>query len=201
MLDLNNAVILNDEVLINDLSYDKSGKLLVLRFYKGNCLVDTIPNIKSKEQAKLIIADYKEFDYIFIPISETLANTINDDWEYTRKNKQDVLNFVEEYGIHPRDILACGDTNAKNEFVKHYIPYINITDTTNVLTLADKEKAIRFGKFITAYKCFACKDTLASFNNPSNGGVIKHEDALSSWNCLMNKLHNPTHGIIIKKYK
>ena len=201
MLDLNKAVILNDEVLTNDIHYDKNGSLLVIRFYKGSCLVDVINNIKSKEQADKIIAEYKEFNYIFLPIDEETSININNKWDYVRKNKNDIPSFIDEFGIHPREIMACGDTKATNGFAKHYISECKIVDRGDVFSLADKEKAIKAGKFISSYKCFATNNYKFDINKKENAGLIHHEDVLSSWNCLMASLHHPSHGIIIRKYK
>jgi len=83
-----------------------------------------------------------------------------------------VTTFQKLYNFHPEHIIAIGDdSGVTNHFLKDLIPF--------------------YGK--KGYHCYV-KPQLTEH-------LQLHEDALSSWNCVMNKMYNPKFTMIYKKQR
>lgn len=102
--------------------------------------------------------------------------------------------FKDFYKIDPSNIIAYGETNVSNQFATKYIERIEIPNIN----------ARKFDEPIYACKCFVDNsqieigDQLVDRWKTNVDNVILHEDALSSWKCLMSHTHNPKFGFIRK---
>ncbi len=85
-------------------------------------------------------------------------------------HSQFLSKFKKEWGFELPNLIAYGDVT---------IPY----DLLSSITEYSRSNG---------YKCYVLKD------GAKTPGLILHEDAKSSWNCLLEKLHKPSHLIIFK---
>lgn len=203
------AVVLNDEPV--EFSYNEDSKQLFV--YKGNCLVEFKANIE-KDRAELYIKHFKDFKYIFISLTKTENTLFEDTYDKVDiKNDESLSNFINLYGIHPKDVIIHDDTQVTSNFIKNVIPHVKIVSRRSAYSLADINRNKLNGQYIYSFKQFTGKtrkpvttdvgiiyDYRNCFNNPETAGLIVHEDVLSSWKGLMMANHYPKYGLIVKYY-
>lgn len=106
----------------------------------------------------------------------------NGDYEFVKeiiedykKGKLRNYEFNQKFNIDLKQVMSFGDPKeVTKQFLEKFIPEVN-----NKLIPRPNHKS---------YKCFVSK-------TPS---IVLHEDAKSSWNCLMAKLNNPSNVLIYK---
>ena len=198
MIDQSKAVILNDEP-VSFKEDVETASTYKLTYTKGNCIVDVFNNLMRGDCDK-VKEGYKDFKYTFIPISEELCNEMKLDFKQYKLRKLKDNKFETKYGINPKYLDAIGDTNVSNSFAINIIPHIKYVNPTHVYSLEDARIAMKKGEYQNSYKCYGGIDYKTCKNNSKTAGTIQHEDSSSAWNCLMQSLHNPKYGIIIRQY-
>lgn len=116
---------------------------------------------------------------LFYPLTESEFIRFKQDIENTTPDMYGINKFKDKYDIDPRHILMYGDTKIDENTAK------NIIESTFIEDLINKQK-------VPNYKCFCASSLL----KPT---VVIHKTAKSAWACMLVKLNNPTHGVIITK--
>lgn len=190
------VVILNDEPLTNIVNIDTQGFFTVI-FQKGDCIVGKLTALQTKAIVNKMISEFKDFNYCFTPCSESYCNQIREDFREAKESTEDEVkkNFKKKYKLGIFDIMAIGDTDAKDRFVKRFIPSVSFTLNYDCNSKADKDLKTKRGQVCHSYKSFNNVDYKKLHNN-----MIIHEDILSSWKGLVMACEDAKYGIIYKDY-
>lgn len=216
------AIAINEEEAQFD--YRETRELVI---YKGNCIVD-IRHGLSREEADNYIKRFKDFRYLFIPLNNEEYDEFNKYYS-SIKNLSDIAAidiFVHKYGFNPKDIIAQGNVSVTSAFLHTIIPHVKFVTRGRAMSRKDVLANKKNGQYTYSFKRFTSKTLNSLFgsqranlteeqkdkikkeinyhktcmDNMETACLIAHEDAMSSWNGLLNITKNPRYAIIVKHY-